>query len=373
MWREDTNMQREIGSNFWLNPNVDYKDKAKVDIAKFGITGTDFVLLSTGRSAESCVLEAIEKRNPDIRKVAMLPPFTCETVIEPFVKHNYEIHSYSIDRKLNMSPEMLKDSLIQTNAQVVLLHRYFGFDTLEECDAVIREFSQKGVIFIEDRTQCIFSDFEDLSVDYVIGSFRKWAGMPDGSFAVCKIGLFHNKPEQYDERLEKEKLIACYLKYGYMENGWENKPEFLYQYQKAEHVLDEQNIIYKISPVSESVLEKLDLGQLKRRRRANYEYIFNGLKDCDFLEILTPSLDAQSTPLYFAVILKNRVKLQEVLREENIFAPIVWPKADITPSICESAQEIYDRILCIPIDQRYNLEDMQRILVTIEKAKEFWK
>ena len=91
------------------------------------------------------------------------------------------------------------------------------------------------------------------------------------------------------------------------------------------------------------------------------------------MKVLTPVLDDQSVPLYMALVIKNRGKLQAVLRKEDIYAPIVWPKADIVPSVCETVQEIYDTILCIPIDQRYEIEDMERILISIEKAKDFWE
>ena len=168
--------------------------------------------------------------------------------------------------------------------------------------------------------------------------------------------------------MEKEKLIACFLKYGYMVYGWDNKPEFLYQYNKAEEILDKQDRVLKMSPVSESVQEKINLEQLKEKRRANYKIIYDGLKDCGFVEVITPSLSKDDVPLYLALRCKEREKLQEDLRHKNIFAPIVWPKSEISPPICKEVQEIYDEILCIPIDQRYDREDMHRILECIRKS-----
>ena len=50
MLREDADMQREIGSNFWLYPGVDYRDGVKIDLAKYGLKGNDSVLLTTGRA-----------------------------------------------------------------------------------------------------------------------------------------------------------------------------------------------------------------------------------------------------------------------------------------------------------------------------------
>ena len=39
----------------------------------------------------------------------------------------------------------------------------------------------------------------------------------------------------------------------------------------------------------------------------------------------------------------------------------MWPKAEECPTVCDEAQELYDTVLCLPIDQRYSLEDMERM------------
>lgn len=83
-------MLREIGSNFWLNPNEDYIDEKAVSVEDYGYKGKDSVFLSTGRAAENLVLDVIEKHNPNIKKVAVIPPYTCHTILQPFYDHGYK-------------------------------------------------------------------------------------------------------------------------------------------------------------------------------------------------------------------------------------------------------------------------------------------
>lgn len=359
-------MQVEIGSNFWLNPQQDLSLNSTVDIKNFGVTCNDFVFLSSGRSAERCVLKTIEHHYPGIQKIALLPPFTCYTVIDPFIEYGYKIYSYPIADDLTISPERLQDLLMKTGANVVLFHRYFGFDTLQGVAPLVAEFIKKGIIFIEDKTQCIYSDLPELPVNYFFGSLRKWTGVPDGAFAACRNGFLAEKPEEYDTELESTKVKASYLKYEYMINGKDTKAEFRKWYGVAEEFLNAQDRLFKMSPISLSIQANTDVAALRIKRQQNYHSVYHALINCPSVKILTPRLQDENVPLYLMLLVKNRNDLQTALREQNIYAPILWPIPANIPEICEEAKVFYAHGLCIPIDQRYDLDDMQRITDTIK-------
>ena len=363
-------MLKEIGSNFWLNPEEIYDD-SKIDLSHYGLKGNDSVLLSTGRAAEQYVLRTVEERNSQLKKVALIPPFTCQTVIEPFRQLGYCIWTYPIDEKLCIKLEQFRRILDKSQAQVVLLHRYFGFDTLKEMESIICEYQAKGVSFIEDRTQNLYSDHPELNTDYTIGSLRKWSGVLDGAFALCREGKFRKKPSQYDEDLKKEKMEACYLKYRYMMGLENNKEEYLLRYRRAEEILDKQQEFYRICPESERIQASLDNETLKVCRRKNYSHLYLGLKEIKPIYALTPELSEGDVPLYLAITLENRGELQKRLKSENIFAPVVWPLPDNLPFVCDEARDFYQHILCFPVDQRYGLDDMERIIRVIKKELEY--
>lgn len=361
-------MQNEIGSNFDLNPEIVlYGCGSTLSIESFGFNGTDSAFLSTGRSAESLALDTISERNPNIRKVSLIPPFTCSTVIEPFLNHGYKVISYSIDSALNINVDKFREILIASEAQVVLFHRYFGFDTMKGFEEIINEFLPKGVVFIEDKIQCLYSGFHSLPVDYIIGSMRKWAGLPDGGFVVCKTGVFKNKPTDYDKELEQLKLEASFAKYEYLHKNLGKKKHFLNLFRKAEQQLNLEASYYQISPASVTIQQNLEVPVLKKKRRENYNRLYEGLRDFDIIQIQTPELTKSEVPLYFVMSLKKRSELQNHLRLHDIYAPIIWPKLEECPRICNEAQNIYDKVLCLPVDQRYNVNDMDRIINCIEE------
>jgi len=69
--------------------------------------------------------------------------------------------------------------------------------------------------------------------------------------------------------------------------------------------------------------------------------------------------------LYFPVLVDDRAAFQKYLVSNAIYAPVVWPKDDNQPMQCEGAENAYQHLLCVPIDQRYDADDMNRIIEVI--------
>ena len=256
-------MLREIGSNFWycLNDINDINDLHSP--TQFGCGGNDYAWLSTGRSATRFILDTIE-RHHNTNKVVVLPPFTCHTVIEPFIERRYEIFAYNINKTFSASAEDIINVARKHRAGVILFHRYFGFDTANNIDDMVEKARAEGIVTIEDCTQILYSSFRKSDSDYKVGSIRKWCGVPDGGFAVCRVGEFINKPKDIDLQLQGAKSKAAMLKYDYIVNGIGEKRDFLDCFQNAENILDAQNRYYKISDLSARIQSNLNVDQMKQ-------------------------------------------------------------------------------------------------------------
>ncbi|MDO5131374.1 MAG: hypothetical protein Q4D81_00135 [Eubacteriales bacterium] len=361
-------MMPEIGSSFWMDPAVGIRagtgegNGSPLTLSGFGISGSDEVFLSTGRAAQGMALDEIRRRNPAAGRRALLPPFTCHTVVEPFLARGYEIFPCPVDDSLRTAPEALRDAVEVSGADVVLLHRYFGFETLAGCGGVVESLRGKGVVFLEDRTQSLFSGWPALPADYIVGSLRKWAGMPDGGYVFCREGLFPEKPDVYDEALTAAAIRASAAKYEYIFHARGEKQAMLDLFAEAENILDSENGVYRISPVSERAFRALDRTALIKRRRANYRVIYEGVRGLPWIRPITGALTDRDVPLYCPLWVKDRAALQSSLREHRIYAPVVWPRPETLPPVCGAAEEIYSHILCIPVDQRYGEDDMERIV-----------
>ena len=359
-------MMQEIGSYFWLSPNTTYLERT-INPMLFCCQGEDYAWLSTGRSAIRFVLSSLKSERTIISASALIPSFTCNTVAEPFLAEGFNVETIPVSKRLQYDADEIMEMIKSVNPGVVLLHHYFGFQSIKDGSELVRYLRDAGVIVIEDRTQCLYSRFETLGAEFTVGSIRKWGGMPDGGFAVRENGIFADKPEKQDEILEKAKAQASYAKYRYLFGGEGEKEYFLKKYQEAENILEAQKDYYKACKLSMSVQAGMNLPMLREKRRTNYSVLLNGLYECRTIEPLLSELPRSVVPLYFPITVEDRSKLQLFLRKHQIYAPIIWPKPDMFGDVCQNAEFLYRHLLCIPIDQRYDVDDMLRIVETIQQ------
>lgn len=357
-------MLSEIGSNFWLNPEQQYQDIHIGTPEQFNCKGNDFVWLSTGRSAIAYVIKTIEERKPNLNKVAVLPSFTCDTVFDPFLKAGYKVYYYPVEKDLTTTADAILKTVLECNASIVLFHRYFGFDTLDgQVDKICEDLRNLSKYSIEDCTQCLYSDISRAESDFTVGSIRKWTGTPDGGFAVCREGVFANKPKCSDVTLEQAKIKASYAKYHFLFEHTGDKSEMLAMYREAEDILDKQSEIYAISDTSVKVQANLNKKDLISKRRGNFRILSSFLEGP--IQTVFSLCENKEVPLYYPILVDDRTSLQKHLVSNAIYAPVVWPKNEHQPTQCEGAENAYQHLLCIPIDQRYDADDMNRIVETI--------
>ena len=355
-------MIKEIGSTFFLAPHStdSYPKKSlkQPDILKAGES-----YVSTCRSAIGLCLDQLGTE----RKVALLPSFTCESVLHPFLKRGYEVYPYPIGRDLKIHWEQFKSVIDEIKPGVILTHPYFGFNTTEELRTHIAELRiNDEIIFIEDITQSMFSAFKPLPTNYHVGSIRKWMPVPDGAFTTAP---FHSFEE--DTELVEAKIKALMEKGEYILNGKGDKEIFRKDFAKAENILGSRGKAYSMSSVAREIFAHTDIEGLKYCRWMNYQYLLDHVINDSVLsnriEVIQKDLTGNVCPFHFSVYVKEgRRELQQYLSKNDIYATVIWGcPTEFEALINEDARYIYDHILCFHVDQRYNIDDMKRIVDTL--------
>ena len=360
-------MLSEIGSSFWINPEKQYSGDVILTPEIFNIKCKAFEWLSSGRSAITAAVEDALGKNPNMKKTVLLPAYTCESVIEPFLKKGFDTEFFCIDESMRVDAESVISLLKKTKASFFLFHTYFGFNTFTDINKVTDFCINQKVCVIEDRTQCLYSGIPISNADYIVGSIRKWCEVPDGGFVACARGELTENFFEKDATAEKVKLTASYKKFDYLFNGTGEKEEFLALYSQAEDLLEKQNKIYSIADSSYAIQGALDTDELKRKRRENYLFLSASLNSIHGIKILFPDLPGGVTPLFMPIIVEDRQRLRDLLKNERIYAPVIWPKPDAVGECTPHTQYLYDSMLCIPIDQRYDCEDMHRIVQVLRR------
>ena len=349
----------EIGSTFSATDNGKESKNYPVFITKVGGGKRSKVFLSTGRS---CIREILSIIDVDA-KHALIPAFTCESVIEPFIEQGYEVQPYSLNEDLTVDMEKLNSLLEEFKPSVMIFHRYFGFDTCKGIDELIKN---KGIITIEDETQYMFSEPRYTWTDYQIGSIRKWGPFVDGAYLISK-ELIIEQPQEEDRQFVELEKKAMNKKQAYLDK---RSADSSYQalFAEGRKYIDKQKKTYSISCSTNYALETIDVSRFVNTHRANAQVLIDGLMGYSWFDCVFKEIPDGITPFMIPLLVhEGRKEFQSFLASQKIYATIIWGcPEEIKDKIGITDNIIYDEILCIPCDQRYSGIDMLRIVSAVK-------
>ena len=337
---------KEIGSEFWdASPCA---GETKYFLA--GRTALDFIIrdILAGDKAER----------------ALLPSYCCETMIEPFIRNGIRVRFYDVyyHEEYGLKIELPEPE----EKEIFYAMRYFGFDMRKGLEQ--EDIARKWKMKIEDRTHSWNAPplFED-GYDYV--SYRKWAGLAGIASAAKKKEHFiipqKNTVNKQYGRLRKAAFKA---KKEFIESGQGKKETYLQMFRQAEEVLNKDYVGYM--PDSETFQDffNMDVQKIKRKRRENAAVLMDGLRKAGKLPPVYENLQNTDVPLFVPVLVPaDRDALRAYLIENQIYCPVHWPLSPLHKKLSERAKRIYYQELSLPCDQRYEKDDMEKILCLIEK------
>lgn len=290
--------------------------------------------LNTARNAFEYVLRVRKY------KKVYIPYYTCEVMLQPLVKLgiSYEFYHVSLDLEPEYLP-ILKDN------EAFLYTNYFGL-------------KQKCILKLVDiyRSQLIVDNSQAFFAPHISGidtfySARKFFGVADGAY------LYIDK--LLDEDLLQDK---SYSRMYHLLQRIDEGAEFAYnEFRKNDDALDNQPIRL-MSKLTEKILSGINYCDVQKRRVYNFSFIDHYLKDENHLGVMSIS---KSVPMVYPFWGKN-TKLRQALINSSVFVAQYWPNIKTWCSRTDIEYSLYEHIIPIPIDQRYSLEDMKRMIRIIQ-------
>ncbi len=298
----------------------------------FGLECADFSLdwmgdkiaLNSGRNALRYIVRAY-----GIRKIAV-PTYTCQFVWDSLKAEGCEMFFYQVDKNLMPIIEFPEDIF-------VLYNNYFGIS-----EDRVKVLNKKYKKLIVDNTQALYSQQKGLASFY---SLRKFFGVPDGGLAWCdkKIEEIFEISTSYQSCIH---LLKIYDK-GY-NSGYIN-------FLKNEISLDNAEI-KKISNLTMALLKNINYDKIKKIRLDNFNILHKKLAESNELKI---DLSKNDVPMVYPYLIKND-NIRKKLEENKINLISCWP--DIEKVASDDVLYLKKYLLPLPIDQRYSIKDMERIL-----------
>lgn len=314
-------MLKEIGGYFGLDEFLDneyYKN---------------LISLNSGRNALIYLM-----KSKSIEKL-YIPTYLCDSISHILLQHNYKFESYKIGEDLLPIIKRRFDK-----NEYIYIVNYFGQISNKKIISLKKEY---GNIVI-DNTHAFFQ--EPIKHIDTIYSCRKFFGVPDGSYLYTDARL----GEELGYDFSKQRMKHILGRYEINANS------FYEDFKDSDHSLKFEELKY-MSRLTKNILKAIDYDKVKKTRDENFSFLKENLDKINNL-VVYQSNGAFSYPLFIS----NGDRIRKLLAEKEIYIPTLWPNVleSMPPGSLEYQYAL--NILPIPCDQRYNVDDMRRIVNELE-------
>lgn len=295
---------------------------------------TDGLMVNSGRNALELVLSSLKS----ITRV-YIPYYTCDVVLEPFEKLSIPYTFYHLDQHFN-----LVDDITLGDGEYILYTNYFGIQ-----DSYIQHLSARyGDKLIVDHAQALYAP----ATAKCIYSPRKFVGAPDGGIAYTDSSV---DLSIYDVDSSADRCSHLLIRHDAGASAG-------YAAFRANSATLKQQPIRQMSPLTRKLLSSIDFAAVRQRRIDNFQTLHACLAATNLLDI--PSLDSFACPMVYPY-LTDDAALKQRLIQDKIFVATYWPNVMEWCSNDDIEYKLATRIIPLPIDHRYGMKDMRRIINTI--------
>ncbi len=284
--------------------------------------------LNCGRNCLAYLIEAKE-----IKKIR-LPFFLCSSVRNVCAKYGVEISFYHIDERFRPVTDDLAPN------EWLYIVNFYGQLTNNEIAAYRERF---GRVIVDNAQSYFQRPVEGVDTLYTC---RKYFGVPDGGFLYT------------DKQIGRELPVGeSFERIHYILGRFERNAGEYFREAAANNRSFADEPIKKMSRLTDDLLRSFDYERIRTRRTENYQYLHEQLAERNRLE-----LNAADGAFMYPFWHENGAEVRKALQGIGIFVPMLWGDVlefgNEAPFECECAVNI----LPLPVDQRYDKDDMEYIL-----------
>lgn len=295
------------------------------------------IRLNTGRNCLEYIL-----RVRGYKKV-YIPYYTCVVVLEPFKKLNLLYEFYHIDIHLEIN-----DTISLKENEALLYTNYFGLK-----QRYVEQLAEKyGSRLIVDNTQAFYAKpLQGIDSFYTC---RKFFGVADGAYLYTDKLLEDEfvQDESYDRMAHLLKRIDLSAEQGFAD------------FRKVDDGLDNQPI-RKMSKLTQCIMQSIDYEAVANKRRENYQMLDEVLGNENNLVL---SFDDNAVPMVYPFLAPIK-EVRENLIKNKVFVARYWPNVLEWTANEDIEYHLAYQMQPLPIDQRYDRADINRIVEIINIMK----
>ena len=275
-----------------------------------------------------------------IRQLAVkkihVPYYTCPVVWQAIACENCAVVPYEIDDNFAPMQDFPKSDFI-------LYNNYFGV-----CGKNVTEMSVQYPNLIVDNAQAFYAAPQGRASFY---SPRKFFGLPDGGLLIAEgIAAPH-----YEQSTSFDKCLHLLKRHDLGAAGGYD------DFRQNDASLDNAQVS-AMSKLTEALCGNIDYQTAKKIRLQNFAFLHRNLQH---INKVTISPDENDVPMVYPLEVDD-LSLRQKLIENKVYVARYWPKEENCDCMSgDKAQKAAETILPLPVDQRYDISDMNRILEII--------
>ncbi len=289
----------------------------------------DAVALNSGRHCLEYLIRA-----KGIGKI-WLPSFLCDSVRDLCAKCGCQTAFYSIGRDLR--PIMATLPTVLDADEWIYVVNYYGQIANEE----LLGWQSAFLRVIVDNAQAFFQQPAE-GVD-TLYTCRKFFGVSDGGYLYT------------DAHLDGLETDLSYERIRYVLGRYELDAGSFYAESAANNKLFREEPLKNMSRLTHNLLCGLDYAAIAAAREQNFRHLHYRLAQRNAL-----ALDIPQGPFMYPLYVTDGAALKKVLIAQRVFVPTLWPDV-LTVTADDHARDLAENIVPLPCDQRYTVDDMERI------------
>lgn len=282
----------------------------------------------------------------DLRSISTiwLPDYICDSVYRLCEKKRVAVKRYSVDSNFSI------DFNFQIGAgEYLYLVDYFG----QLSDSMVQqglEISRGNLIV--DESQGFFNlPRKDIDTLYTC---RKYFGVADGAYLYTKGG----------ERLSEDLAISeSHHHMDFVLGRYEEGANKYFEKSKANNARFSEEGLREMSSLTRNFMNAIDYENARAARERNWLALDEALGKSNLLKLTLPC-----GPFMYPFYSEKIEGVRKAMAGMKVYVPTLWPNVLIDSSKEAPAYKLANNILPLPVDQRYDERDMDRIVEVLQKC-----
>jgi hypothetical protein len=290
-------------------------------------------------SARNCLKYILLAQKPT--KLYM-PYYMDKSMIEDSLRELVEYSFYNINEKF----EIETDLSVKEGEKIL-----FNNSCSSKNDYIEKLAEKYGDKLIIDNTHSFFSrPLPGIDTVYSLGS--KYFGVPGGGYLYTtkKLNL------EFEQDYSHAKMTHI------LGRTDKTASEFFEAFQQSKKGRNNQPI-RKMSKITMTMMASIDYENAKLVRERNFYYLHGFLNMWNEISL---DFKLMEGPMFYPLLV-SQDNLRQTLINHRIYVPTFWPEVLEAKGANEFEKRISNHLLPLPIDQRYDINDMKRIVEIISR------